>query len=141
MKRVAQGEAKQAVVRRRRFTWEFKRLVVKETLAPGASVSAVALKHRLNTNMLFTWRRRYLRELAGVPSVNLLPVRIEASEKAVAEKAVAAGRPEPIPTGQCARSPASAGCIEIEVFGTCIRLKGGFDAEALRSVLDVLSRR
>jgi transposase len=135
MKRVAQGDAKQAVVRRRRFTREFKGLVVQETLAPGASVSAVALKHRLNTNLLFTWRRRYLREIAGAQSVNLLPVGIEASEAVDPT-----GRPEPIPTGQCARSPASAGCIEIEVFGTCIRLKGGVDACALRSVLDVLSR-
>lgn len=136
MKRVVEGGAKQAVVRRRSFTREFKRLVVKQTLAPGASVSAVALQHRLNTNMLFTWRRWYLRELAGAPSVNLLPVRIEASETAVC-----AGMPEPNPTGQSARSPALPGSIEIEVFGACIRLKGGVDAQALRSVLDVLSRR
>jgi transposase len=130
MKRVVEGEAKQAVLRRRRYTGEFKRLVVKETLAPGASVSAVALKHRLNTNMLFTWRRWYLRELAGVQSVDLLPVRIEASGSADCAEM-------PAPT----HSPASSGCIEIEVFGACIRLKGGVDAEALRSVLDILSRR
>jgi len=136
MKRVMEGGAKQAVVRRRRYTAEFRRLVVKETLAPGASVSAVALEHRLNTNMLFTWRCRYLRELAGVQSVNLLPVRIEASERA--DPAVMR---EPIPTGQSAENPASSGCIEIEAFGACIRLKGAVDAEALRSVLEVLSRR
>ena len=59
MKRVVEGEARQAVVRRRRYTPEFRRLVAKDTLVAGASVSAVALKDRLNTNMLFTWRRRY----------------------------------------------------------------------------------
>jgi hypothetical protein len=39
------------------------------------------------------------------------------------------------------RKPALPGCIEIEAFGACIRLKGAVDAEALRSVLEVLSRR
>ncbi len=125
-----------AVVKRRRYTPEFRRRVVKEALAPGASVSAVALKHRINTNMLFTWRRRYLRELAGAPSVNLLPVRLEASESAVCSGMVA-----PIAAGQAVPSSASPGCIEIEVFGACIRLKGVVDAEGLRSVIEILSRR
>ena len=61
MKRVVEGGARQAVVGHRRYSREFKRLVVKETLVPGASVSAVALRHRLNTNMVFTWRRWYVR--------------------------------------------------------------------------------
>ncbi len=136
MKRVVEGGGKRPVVRRRSFTGEFKRLVVKESLAPGASVSSVALRHRLNTNMLFTWRRQYLRELAGVPAVNLLPVKIDGSESIVP-----AATPEPVPAGQSARNPVSPGCIEIEAFGACIRLKGAIDADALRSVLDVLSRR
>lgn len=136
MKSIAEGGAKRAVVRRRSFTAEFRRLVVKETLAPGASVSGVALKHQLNTNMLFTWRRRYLRELAGVQSVNLLPVRIEGSETAIAAEA-----PDPNPADQSVRCAVVPSSIEIEAFGACIRLKGAVDGEALRSVLDVLSRR
>jgi transposase len=136
MKRVVEGGAKRPIVRRRSFTPEFKRLVVKESLAPGASVSSVALRHRLNTNMLFTWRRQYLRELAGVRAVNLLPVKIDGSESIVP-----AVTPEPIPTEQSVRKPALPGCIEIEAFGACIRIKGAVDAEALHSVLDVLSRR
>ena len=136
MKPSAEGVSKRVVVRRRSFTREFRRLVVKETLAPGASVSGVALKHRLNTNMLFTWRRRYLRELAGAQSVKLLPVSIEGLETAIP-----VGVPEAIPAGQSARGAAVPSSIEIEAFGACIRLKGAVDAEALRSVLDALSHR
>lgn len=136
MKRVVEGGGRRPVVRRRSFTGEFKRLVVKESLAPGASVSSVALRHRLNTNMLFTWRRQYLRELAGVRAVSLLPVKVDG-----AESMVPAVTPESIPTQQSARIPASPGCIEIEAYGACIRIKGGVDVQALRSVLEVLSRR
>jgi transposase len=136
MKRVVEAGAKRTVVRRRSFTEEFRRLVVKETLVPGASVSAVALKHRLNTNLLFTWRRRYLRELARVDSVNLLPVRIEPLEATVS-----VSRPEPLPTNQGAHNCSRAGCIEIEAYGACIRLQGTVDETALRAVLDVLSGR
>ena len=39
---------------RRRFSTQFKRGVVEETLVPGASVAAIALRHRLNANLLFT---------------------------------------------------------------------------------------
>jgi transposase len=136
VKRALESGAKRAIVRRRSFTPEFKRVVVKESLAPGASVSSVALRHRLNTNMLFTWRRQYLRELAGVQAVNLLPVKIEGSESVVS-----AGTSGPIPPEPSVRKLALPGCIEIEAFGACIRLKGAVDTEALRSVLEVLSRR
>lgn len=136
MKRVVEGGSKRPVVRRRSFTREFRRLVVKETLAPGASVSALALKHRLNTNMVFTWRRRYLRELAGVQSVNLLPVTIDSSEATVP-----VATPEPIPTKPSAHNSSSPGSIEIEAYGACIRLKGAVDTEALRAVLEALSGR
>jgi len=136
MKRVVEAGARRAVVRRRSFTEEFRRLVVKETLVPGASVSAVALKHRLNTNLLFTWRRRHLRELASVQSVNLLPVRIEPSERTVA-----VSRPEPLPAKQCAHNSSPAGYIEIEAYGACIRLQGAVDVAGLRAVLEALSGR
>ncbi|MBF6571723.1 MAG: transposase [Candidatus Binataceae bacterium] len=136
MKRVVEGGAKRPIVRRRSFTREFRRLVVKESIAPGASVSSVALRHRLNTNVLFNWRRQYLRELAGVQSVNLLPVKIDGSESIVA-----AGASESIPPQQSVRKPALPGCIEIEAFGACIRVKGAVDAEALSAVLGVLARR
>ena len=38
------------------YSKAFKRRVVAETLASGASVSSVARKHGLNANMVFGWR-------------------------------------------------------------------------------------
>ena len=46
--------------KRRRFSKEFRRQVVQETLVPDASVAGVALRHRLNANLVFTWRRKLL---------------------------------------------------------------------------------
>jgi len=103
MKRVVEAGAKRTVVRRRSFTEEFRGWSQGDA-RPGASVSAVALKHRLNTNLLFTWRRRHLRELASVQSVNLLPVRIEPSERTVPVSG-----PEPVPAKQCTQNTSPVG--------------------------------
>jgi transposase len=46
-------------VRRRRRSEEERRRIVAESFEPGASVSVVARRHDVNTNLLFTWRRRY----------------------------------------------------------------------------------
>ena len=43
--------------RRRVRSEDEKRRIVAETFEPGASVSAVARRHGLNANLLFTWRR------------------------------------------------------------------------------------
>ena len=60
---------------RRRYSQAFKRQVVGETLAAGVSVAAVARRHGLNANMLFTWRRdpRFGpgREVASFPAVEV----------------------------------------------------------------------
>lgn len=44
--------------RRRRHSAEFKAMVVQECLRPGVSMSAVALAHNLNANMLRKWGKR-----------------------------------------------------------------------------------
>jgi len=41
---------------RRQFSADFKRQVVLETHAAGVSVSVVARRHDINTNLLFRWR-------------------------------------------------------------------------------------
>lgn len=52
-------EAEGARPRRLRRREEERRRIVAESYEPGASVSVVARRHDLNTNLLFTWRRRY----------------------------------------------------------------------------------
>jgi len=106
------------------------------TLVPGASVAKIALEHHLNANLLFKWRRRYLRELAG-PSGDapkLLPVNVEQVSSA----------PESTLLERRAAAPSRAappGSIEIELAGGRVRLKGAVDPETLRAVLEILADR
>jgi len=119
--------------KRRRFTKEYRRQVVEETLAPGASIAGVALKHRLNANLVFTWRRKLLPALASTPAVKLLPVTITDPQAT------------PAPAGHTAapskRRYRTRGTIEIELNGARLVLKGAVDVEALRVVLAALAPR
>lgn len=121
--------------RRRRFTREFRRQVVQETLAPGASIAGVALKHRLNANLVFTWRRRLLPALAPTRAraVKLLPVTIGEPETTPAPAADAGARSK--------RRYRTRGVIEVEYAGARLVVKGAVDAEALRVVLSALVSR
>jgi transposase len=114
--------------KRRSFRREFKRRIVEETLAPGASVSGVALRHGLNNNMVFKWRRRYLHELvpAHSKSVKLLPISVVEQNAA---------------TTPATPSPQALSSIELDCAGVRIHLHGSVDAEALRTVLAVVRER
>lgn len=116
--------------KRRSFAREFKRQVVEETLVPGASVSGVALRHGLNNNMVFKWRREYLRRRTPVPTqpVKLLPVSMVAESDAV--------------LATTSMMPAdSVSGIELQVADVQIRLHGRIDTEALRAVLSAVRSR
>lgn len=85
MRSKTEGTTEREAERRRRFSKEFKRQVVEETLAGDASMAGVALRHRLNANLVFTWRRKYLRALASTQAkpVTMLPVAITDCNAAV----------------------------------------------------------
>jgi transposase len=123
--------------RRRRFTKDYRRQVVQETLVPGASVAAIALKHRLNANLVFTWRRQLLPTLTPrrARSVKLLPVTIADGD------AIEAPASDPSMLGKPVRRYRSHGIIEIELNGARLVLKGAVDAEALQVVLAALTSR
>ena len=55
-KRVTTGR-----ISRRKHDEAFKRELVERSLQPGASVAAIALENGINANLLFNWRRLYLR--------------------------------------------------------------------------------
>lgn len=63
--------------KRRRHTLAFKRQIVEETCAPDASIAAVALAHRLNSNQVHKWRRELLPSIVSEPVPALLPVTIK----------------------------------------------------------------
>jgi len=113
--------------KRRSFARAFKRQVVEETLVAGASVSGVALRHGLNNNMVFKWRREYLRRRTPVPTrpVKLLPVSM------VAESDAAVATTSMMPAHSFIG-------IELQVADVQIRVYGRVDAEALRAVLCVV---
>jgi len=124
MKREATSVVNAARRTRRRYSVQFRREVVEQTLAPGVSIAAIALEHRLNTNLVFKWRRDHLRELAGaVEAAKMLPVTIEELPR----------------KGECGTR--SVGVIEVELAGGRIRLKGPVDADSLRTVLELMSHR
>jgi transposase len=90
----------------------------------------VALRHGLNNNMVFKWRREYLRRRAPLPTqpVKLLPVSmVEDSDSAL-------GAPSVMPRGGFSG-------IELQVADVQIRVHGRVDADALRAVLCAVRSR
>ena len=114
-----------AGLRRRRSAAE-RRRVVEETLEAGASVARVALKHGVNANQVFQWRRLYRDGKLGAPpegTMKLLPVSV-ADEEELA-------KPGP---NEVASS--SLGAIHIELPGEVrISLEGSVDPVVVRLVL------
>ena len=118
---------------RRRHAAEFKRELVERCLQPGASVSAIALQNGVNANVLFRWRREHRRAASHVqescpaPAV-LLPVELATTMPTGSKTAAVA-----------ARSPTSAGVIEIDIGTARVRLRGAVDDDNVRCVLQTLS--
>ena len=116
--------------RNKRWPVALKREIVAASLAPGASVSAVARQYDVHANQVFSWRRLYGRQPEGpsLPSApQLVPVTITA---------------EPVIAASVQQGQAAVETIEIEVSGTYrVRVGSDFDARALGRVLDVLRKR
>ena len=134
----------------RRYSPAFKRKVVKESLVPGASVSVVARRHDINSNIVFRWRKEF-REAerdraiqskkgladAGFVEVDLVDdasgVRLLPAPQKPDGKSVKAGGP--------AAEGKTPGLIEIETAGGVkLRIEGRVDDRALRRVLAAIRR-
>ena len=85
---------------RRSWPREEKRRIVEEAVRPGTSVAAVARRHGLNANLVFTWKRA-----AGAASASA----VDATSSVVIARADAppspGSSPEFIPIGIVAREP------------------------------------
>lgn len=123
------SESGHSVGQRRHHDRAFKAKLVQQCLQPGASVSAIALEHGINANMLFTWRRTWLRESAAASNAEttLLPVRVEPHEPVAA-----------IVNTPKAAAPTAHGLIELEFAGAKLRLRGTVQEDNLRAVLRAL---
>jgi transposase len=118
--------------RRRRWPADEKRRIMAETEEAGASVSLVARRHNLNTNMLFAWLRK-----AG----SVVPATSCQSEAFVPAVIVV----EPVAESQPPVTPSSAptpvGRMEIVLKGGDRVIVGAdFDAAALARMMKVLDR-
>ncbi len=144
--------AKKPTPPRRGYTMDKKLQVVRETLAPGASVSLVARRHDINSNIVFRWRRQYMRgELvkgaaAGTGQPQLPPafVPVDVVDHAGTPRALPGPqRKQDASIRSCASQPlAEPGVIEIETaLGMKVRLTGNVDERMLGLVLAEIGRR
>jgi transposase len=121
---------------RRTFSREYKLEIVQECSAPGVSVAAVALAHRINANQVRKWIVEHRAgRLCPVPNgtPTMLPVTLAATDRC-----------SPVVRAQAAASATkrcAAGVIEVEFDKARIRVRGAVDGEALRTVLDALASR
>jgi transposase len=110
------------VARRRRWPRAEKARIVAESYAPGASATAVAVRHGLHRNQIFAWRRQLRNHaaLVGAAAAEFVPVRLAS----------------PAETG--AAMMASSSRIEVIAAGLTIRLGAGFDGGDLQRVLQIV---
>jgi transposase len=118
---------------RRQHDRAFKEELVRESLEPGASVSAIALRGGINANMLFKWRREHLRAVGqrAAPAV-LLPVEVAQQAEVVTVSAPI------VPATPALRPAPRNGVIELEIAGVQLRVRGQVDEASLCSVLRAL---
>jgi len=126
--------------RRRRWSEEDKARIVAECEAPGSSVSLVARRHDLNTNLLFSWRRRLRGRRRALGAVGFVPAVI-APQESTGDR-VAELRCEPSPDLSSGAVARPRGRIEI-VLGEPRRLivDEEVSASALARVIGVLEGR
>lgn len=116
---------------------DFKRQLAALACVPNVSVAKLALKHGVNANLLFKWRRQYRAGKFGAP----LPeqgVVIPGSEDAPPQLMPVLTVPEPRPVrGASGVMPE----IEIVLGRATVRVRGAVDARMLTTVLDCLAAR
>ena len=112
---------------RRRYEHSFKRQVVAETLVEGASIAGIALRHGLNANLVFNWKKdQRFNGGATEGSTRFLPVQI------LPDAAVT------VPPVDSSTSPRQ---LDIEVGGKVrVRCLEDISKQALSRVLSVLRR-
>lgn len=126
------SHARVAAPARRQHDRAFKADLVEQSLRPGASVSAIALRAGINANLLFKWRRDHVRAQGSRPqAATLLPVCVMAQVDRTMQV-------RPVPAAAPANRASRPGVIELEIAGAQLRLHGGVDEAMLIGVLRAL---
>lgn len=108
------------------YSMDFKRRLAVAACAPNVSVSKLALKHEVNANMVFKWRRQYR---AGLFNTEVEPAFLPVAVTPTCES---------VPASIEVAAPACAGTIEITIGGAVVRVQGEVDARVLRTVIQSL---
>jgi transposase len=118
---------------RRQHERAFKDELIAQSLVPGASVAAIAMKGGINANLLFKWRREHVRAMAAPAptAATLLPV-------CVIPEATSPSTEQCAPVGPAVNRGSSPGVIEVEIAGARLRLRGAVDETMLGTVLRAL---
>lgn len=126
--------------RRRHWTDEDRGRIVAECETPGSSVSMVARRHDLNTNMLFSWRRQLRERQRGAGEISFVPAVIAPQEPAGDRPAEMPREPQPSLVGT---SPSWPPCrIEIVLSDSRrVIVNQDVSTAALARVIGVLERR
>jgi len=119
---------------KRYWTKAERRQIVEETLKAGASVSAVARAHDINSNQVFFWRRQYREGWFNEnkdKATALVPVKISPA----ARKAVTT-------TQRVLKLAARriTGTIDIDLGHARVRIEGAADPQCIRAALEGLVR-
>ena len=113
--RRALAASERTIKRRRRFSLEEKRTILKATGEPGATVSEVSRQYGVGRSVIHNWRRQEALAVLGA-TVRFTPVAVEPQRR-------------------------RGGAIEIELGGGVqVRVDGSVDEEALKRVLRALGR-
>lgn len=113
--------------RRRRWSAEVKARIVAESFAAGAQVSDVARRHGIRPQQLFGWRREARGGRLPLPEPGgpaFVPIVASVSAGAAPSVRMAARTTEP-----------ATSCIEIELRGFVVRLRGRVETSTLSEVL------
>jgi transposase len=119
---------------KRFWTKAERREIVEETLKAGASVSAVARAHDLNSNQVFFWRRQYRQgcfDESRSKTTALVPVKIS---PATGKGVVASQRALKL------SAKTISGTIDIDLGHARVRIAGSADPACVRAALEGLVR-
>jgi transposase len=116
--------------RRRDWSEEEKARIVAESYEPGASVSAVARRHALSPQQLFTWQRAARRPVAEVAAPMFVPAILSAPIPPAPEELPASKPPR--------KASRPRGIVELEIEGVPLRVGRGADAKTVAAVICAL---
>ena len=116
--------------RRRDWSAEDKARIVAESFEPGATVSAVARRHALSPQQLFTWRREIRKAAEAMPA--FVPAVV------TPEPAFAPKRPAPMSRSKRRTRQRRAAAIEIDVAGVRVTIENGASPATIAAVLGAL---